>query len=219
MRKELFVIFLSLILVLAACSQKTEIKPEVQPQLPAQQEAKQPTQQQAAPQTTEQPKTAEPPKPVYDANSLTAKAASAEEAAKLILQKAKGDKTSIDANIKTASVGDTVVFGIGIQNTLPQTTKFVVETTFIEAQFKMGTNFDYTKPAISKWLDNHFQTSYELKTGEILTVPSYIVVGDKVSDETQTQPATYVFETAIYTLDSHNYKTPFEKQRMSVKVQ
>ena len=59
-------------------------------------------------------------------------------------------------------------------------TKFAFETEFIQANFKFGTNFEYTTDVIRGWIANHFQSSYELKPGEILTVPSYIDVKDKV---------------------------------------
>ncbi len=218
MKKELFIIFLSLALILAACSQ-TEIKPAQQttPTEPAaQQEAQQP-QAQAQPAAAE-PKQ-EPVKPAYDPNSLTARAAAANDAAKGLLEKDKGAKTAIDTNIKSAKIGDTVVFGIGIQNILPRTAKFTLETTFIQANFKFGTNFDYTKEYVSKWIDNHYNPYYEVKANEIITVPSYIVVKDLVKEDVNTQPATYVFETAIYTYDDKNFKELYEKKLMSVKIE
>ncbi len=121
--------------------------------------------------------------------------------------------------VKDISVGDCATFGIVLGNyhsNLP--VEVFTEMKFVRAYDANNNDPGSDEAYMMNWITTSFPQSFALDPNKFAVFPINVIVGDKMSPDKDTKPATYEFELITYTLKGSfkkEYQPPF---RLTVKV-
>ncbi len=121
--------------------------------------------------------------------------------------------------VKDLDVGDCATFGIVVgnyHNNLP--IEVHVELRFMRAYDANNNNPGVDEAYMMNWVTTNFPQSFALGPNKIAVFPVNVIVGDKMSPDKETKPASYEFELVTYTYKG-SFKNEYQPNlRLTVKT-
>ncbi|MBI4918678.1 hypothetical protein HY837_02020 [archaeon] len=126
---------------------------------------------------------------------------------------------AIPYHSKTAEIGETVIYGLGVRNVNNDAKNFKIEMEFSKAftqDMKIISNVDSRK--MEEWLGTNKRLDLgSVKAKQLVKEPLGITVGEYISDTELTVPGIYIFTVKV--LDSTTREVYGGVQEVNVKVE
>ena len=132
---------------------------------------------------------------------------------------ASGMRYLIPVNYKSIAYGNSFIFGVGVQNVMPTSDKYLLSVTFDKAYDKMTNTIDTDSDTMNKWIKTVFEP-FDLEPYAKQTAAIKVQVGD-IKQGVKPSAGTDVFDVDILNAGggSFSIRKEYDSAKISIRVE